>query len=212
MDSPTTDRKESRRKAMRLLSVLTVCAVGALALAGCTPSFVKGDQSEVILVITKIVGVAGAGPDADQESDFLLSDVVTGGGVINDNATLTFRLDAKNPTLLTPGTFNDVMLERYEVTFTRSDGQNVQGVDVPYAFSGPMATRVLIGGGETGASIVLVRHQAKREPPLRNMWGAGGLEIVSMTANITVHGRTVNGRAVTASGRLQVGFADFADE
>jgi hypothetical protein len=68
--------------------------------------------------------------------------------------------------------------------------------------------------------IVVVRHSAKEEPPLRNLAffpqvdvnnGVGGGEgIIHAIAGITVHGRTVSGRAVSAFGRLTVTFADFA--
>ena len=59
---------------------------------------------------------------------------------------------------------------------------------------------------------MIVRHEAKLEEPLRNMRDGGGLDILHCIANITVHGRTTAGTAVQASGRLEVTFADFADE
>ena len=37
------------------------------------------------------------------------------------------------------------------------------------------------------------------------------LEPDAVIAEITVHGRTGNGRAVSTMGRLQINFADFAD-
>jgi hypothetical protein len=59
---------------------------------------------------------------------------------------------------------------------------------------------------------VIVRHEAKLEPPLRNMRGGGGLDILHTIANITLHGRTTSGKAVQVQGRLEVTFADFADD
>ena len=197
---------------MKAVKVCVAVALGALALAGCTPSFVTNSQGDVLLTITEIAGVAGAGPEADQDASSLFSDVVTDGGVINDNAKVSVRLDLKNGNnAVTAGNFNDVLLERYEVSFTRTDGHNTQGVDVPYAFSGPMAIQVSVGG-TTDAVFVIVRHEAKREEPLRNMQGGGGLNILHCIANITIHGRTTAGSAVQASGRLEVTFADFADQ
>jgi len=197
---------------MKAVKMCVAMALGALALTGCTPSFVTNSQGDVLLTITEIAGVAGAGPEADQDASSLFSDVVTGGGVINDNAKVSVRLDLKNGNnAVTAGSFNDVLLERYEVSFTRTDGHNTQGVDVPYAFSGPMAIRVSVGGA-TEAVFVIVRHEAKLEEPLRNMRDAGGLDVLHCIANITLHGRTTAGTAVQASGRLEVTFADFADQ
>ena len=70
---------------------------------------------------------------------------------------------------------------------------------------------------EGEAAIVVVRHQAKEEPPLRNLrfntglGSGGGTDLFTVIAEITVHGRTGNGRAVSTMGRLQINFADFAD-
>ena len=53
--------------------------------------------------------------------------------------------------------------------------------------------------------------------PLRNLrfnaglGSGGGTDLFTVIAEITVHGRTGNGRAVSTMGRLQINFADFAD-
>lgn len=197
-----------RRSMMKAVTLAAVCAFG---LTACAPSFVTNDQADVLLTVVKLSGNAGAGPNADEDSDFLLSDVVTEGGVINDNAVMTLRVDPKNPNLGQPGVFNNVRLTQYRVSYTRTDGHNAEGIDVPYSFSGPLATEAVVGA-ETGVAFVAVRHQAKREPPLRNMWGGGGHEILQTIATITVFGQTAIGQAVTAQGQLEVTFADFADD
>jgi hypothetical protein len=60
--------------------------------------------------------------------------------------------------------------------------------------------------------IEVVRAQAKLEPPLRNLrtenFGGSAL-ILTCFAEITVHGRTLAGEAVSGSGRLQIDFADW---
>jgi hypothetical protein len=197
-----------------------------LALAfglSCTPGFLDNNQADVILRIAKITGTQGsAGAAGGEESDFLNSDVDP---VFNDNATLSFEVLAKNPNVASVGLFNDVTLERYEVRYFRSDGRNQEGVDVPYRITGPMATLVPAGSGASAgtgsASIVVVRHQAKIEPPLLNLQSVvvnstgsltvGGAGILTCIAEITVHGRTTSGKVVSASGRLQINFANFAD-
>jgi hypothetical protein len=63
-------------------------------------------------------------------------------------------------------------------------------------------------GDELTFTINLVRQQAKLEPPLSNITG---LQIVEMTANVTVWGETVSRETVTASGAAAIRFADYAD-
>lgn len=205
-------RRAHGRTAATGLVVVLVAA--ALATFSCTADFATQSEADVILTITKII--ANPGNDLG-DGDFLLSDVTP---VFNDNATITFLSIPKNANDVVLGNFNDVLLERYEVRFFRSDGHNTEGVDVPYRFTGAMATMVPVNIA-TGASVIVVRHTAKQEPPLRNLaflpqvdvtHGVGGGEgIIQAIAEMTFHGRTISGRAVTATGRLSVSFADFAN-
>lgn len=198
----------SWRNAMRLLSLALVCAVLSF---GCTADFATQSEADVILRITKIVGIEG---EEDEEGDVLFSDVTP---VFNDNARMTFDLVQKNRNAGVVSPLNDVFLERYEVRYIRSDGRNTEGVDVPYRFTGGMATLVP-QAEEAEAVIMVVRHQAKLEPPLRNLafvgptGNGGGQGLLTVVAEITVHGRTTNGKGVSAVGRLTITFADFADE
>jgi hypothetical protein len=190
--------------------------VVALTLAACVPEFADQGEAPVILRITKITGRAGGGGES---GDFLLSDLDP---VFNDNATISVQLISKNPTLGTgtqiSGFANDVLLQSYEVRYFRTDGRNQEGVDVPYRITGPVATQVVMNG-EAELAIVVVRHQAKLEPPLKNLTtfasnadtsqfsGAG---ILTVVAEITLRGRTTAGKAVEARGSLQISFANFA--
>jgi hypothetical protein len=184
-----------------------------LAMAGCTPQWARdAGDADVVLMIASVLGQKGgaSGEGATQ----LLSDVRTDGSVFNDNAQLILRVLRKNPLLSTGfagSGLNDVLLERYTVRYYRADGRSVAGVDVPYDISGEMSGRIA-PDGELTTGIIVVRHQAKLEPPLRNLTGAGGQDIVTMFAEITVYGRTLANRKVTASGRLEIVFADFGDE
>jgi hypothetical protein len=104
---------------------------------------------------------------------------------------------------------NDVVLESYEVHYVRSDGRSTEGVDVPVRFTGSV-TQVVPSGSIIAVSFIIVRHQAKREAPLLNMAGSGGSELLTVTAHFTLYGHTTAGKAVSASGRLMITFADFA--
>jgi hypothetical protein len=197
---------------------LAAAAAVAVMGAGCAADHATKSTAPVNIVITSIEGRSGP---AGSTSNVLNSDVLTKGSIIEDYALLTVANYPKNPTLIDAdkigiGTYDNVVLERYEVHFYRTDGLSVEGVDVPYGFSGPMAAMVEFNG-TAPVEFIIVRHQAKLEPPLLNLEGigntvmSGGSLIITTYAEITVHGRTLAGDAVQASGRLQVNFADFAD-
>ncbi|NTU85440.1 MAG: hypothetical protein HGA45_39820 [Chloroflexales bacterium] len=59
-----------------------------------------------------------------------------------------------------------VIVEQYRVRYFRTDGRDVEGVDVPFSFSGGITTAVDIGIGSDAnvtISVPLVRGQAKQE-------------------------------------------------
>ena len=178
--------------AMRLGPV--ACAVLALALVGCGADYVEETDATVLLVLTAI-----------NEGSPIASDVRGENGVIvNCATTVGLQVLVKNPN--NPGSpVESVVLKRYDVSFTRSDGRAVEGVDVPYRFSAPM-TATIAAGSDATFTIDLVRQQAKLEPPLSNITG---LQIVEMTANVTVYGETVSRKAVSASGAASIRFADY---
>jgi hypothetical protein len=180
-------------------------------MVGCVDSV---GNAPVTLRMESVEGQGTSGnTTASTASAMLLSDVRWCGGVYNDNALLSLDLIAKNPNLGKLGSgLNDVQLERYKVSFFRSDGHNTEGVEggVPYSFMGGISGLVGVGGSMK-TSIIVVRHTAKLEPPIRNLLEAGGEDLVSATAQITVWGRTGNGDVVEASGYLPITFADFGD-
>jgi len=92
------------------------------------------------------------------------------------------------------------------VSYVRSDGRAIEGVDVPYRFSAPL-TASLAPGDTLDLALDIVRHQAKLEPPLSNITG---LDVVEMTANVTLYGATISKQTVSASGAGTIRFADYA--
>jgi hypothetical protein len=61
--------------------------------------------------------------------------------------------------------------------------------------------------------VEVVRRQAKVEPPLASLVGGGGGGIVTMFAEITLQARMTTGQETnTATGRVQIDFADFGDD
>src|SRR5206468_2987360 len=105
----------------------------------------------------------------------------------------------------------DITVERYEVHYFRSDGRNVEGVDVPFSISGNVAQEV-VEEGTASLAVEVVRRQAKLERPLSTLRGSGGAIVLTMFAEVTVHARTTTGQATNSvSARVQIDFADFVD-
>jgi hypothetical protein len=196
----------------------------ALLTTSCGSEMLRTGRSPAMLVIEQMSASAG---NSDDFATPLLSDVqvlvdTQVGGVtvevpttFNDLGRATMRVMMKaQPTLLNPVSpteINAITINRYRVTYRRSDGRNTPGVDVPFGFDG--ATGVTIQPGSSGEVIFdLVRHSSKLEPPLRNLIAGGGLIFINTIAEITFFGRDQNGNEVTATGMVDVIFGDFGDE
>jgi hypothetical protein len=177
--------------------------VGALlvGIGGCTADYAQQGNSPVLLLIT---GVNGGLP--------LNSDVLQGGGICPDLVPVRLENKQKNPNLGAIDYRGDLVVERYEVRYFRSDGRGTQGVDVPYSISGSLAAEV-IQDQDANLNIEVVRRQAKLEPPLIQLQNSGGQAlIVTMFAEITLYARTTIGQGpVTAKANLQIDFSDFVD-
>jgi hypothetical protein len=189
----------SEKKQMRAKAIVFV--LGALAASGCVPDWARQGDSPEILLMT---GINGGSP--------LTSDVrISTGSVCADFTSLRVENHPKNPRVSGTGFRGDIVIERYSVRYFRSDGRSTEGVDVPYAITGNVAQEIQEGSSAT-LSLEVVRRQAKLEPPLRNLRDLGGGQVVTMFAEVTIHARsTVNQTTNTATARLQIDFADFAD-
>jgi hypothetical protein len=190
----------------------------AVAMVGCVPDWAQQNSSPYILEIAQITDGAGQTP--------IFSDISI---VDNDDARVTVNAFRKNnnPEMGT-SPVEHIYLERYEVRYFRTDGRGVEGVDVPFRTTGPLGnvrfhTPGPGGAGEVQADVIItiVRHQAKLEPPLRNLLSISGTDtgsgqfagaiVLTCVAEITIHGRTVQGDAMQAVGRTNVTFANFVD-
>jgi hypothetical protein len=200
----------TRRSLRQQITTAGALAAIALASASCG-EVVRTGRSPAFLIIENMSASAG---ESTEYTAFLLSDVQTGGGVFNDNGRAALRLALKNPGTPTaplgPTTMNEITLTRYHVKYIRSDGRNVQGVDIPYEFDGGLTVTVP-SQGAAEAGFLLVRHTAKREAPLRNMWDGGGMRLLNAIAEVTFYGRDQAGNEVTAVGNINITFGDFAD-
>jgi hypothetical protein len=127
-----------------------------------------------------------------------------------DLGQATFRILPKDvtPGVATPTTNNEVTITRYHVLYRRTDGRNVQGVDVPFAFDGALRGTVGVSGSST-MGFELVRHVAKAEPPLVQLKFSGG--IITTIADVTFYGTDRVGNAVQVTGSIQIDFGNFGD-
>lgn len=183
----------------------TVTAVlSALVLSGCGDLVREGD-TVTTLVMQSLGGARGSGA---QFSSVLESDVRTNGGIIADSGQATIRLQMKDP-IAQPSSVLSVTITRYRVSYTRADGRNTPGVDVPYPFDGAVTGTVTVNG-TLAIPFIIVRIQAKAEPPLLALVGGGGIAI-STIAEVTLYGHDQTGRDVSVTGHMDVVFSDYAD-
>ena len=183
--------------------VLASVSCGTLTRQGTSPSY---------LIVQELEAASGA--DDTTFNGVLLSDVLTvvdgSPSIFNDVARVTFGLGLKDPgpaaTPVAPTQANWITLDRYHVRYVRSDGHNIEGVDVPYAFDGGITGTV---SDQTTISFQIVRHQAKIEAPLAALATNG--VIISTIAEITFYGHDQTGRAVSTTVTFSVNFGNFAD-
>jgi hypothetical protein len=180
----------------------------SLFLPACNP-LENDSRSNSILVVESIQGKDMSGTEAD----FLQSDVIKNDNTIaadTAKATLSARLLDPAPILGT-SQFSDIMLTRYVVSFSRTDGKSRQGVDVPFSFEGSLSTLIKVDS-TTSVSLVVVREAAKLEGPLLNLRDSAYGDILNMTAKIDFYGHDLADNAVKATGYLTVYFANYADK
>ena len=173
-------------------------------LLSCHNKVGDNDQSGVILIVTRILGMDQEGNDAD----WLASDVADDDPalpiiVFTDPVIVTLEAKYKNPEPLLPGESykTSVMIDRYTITYTRSDGGRV-----PAAFEGRLSAVCEIDD-TVDIEILAVRADDKLVPPLSTI-GDGYIWAV---AEIRIIGHDLQGHGVEATGYLSVYFTNWAD-
>lgn len=191
---------------------VTSISCGDVALQGRAPVF---------LVIDQLQGSSGnttPGPFGNP----LISDVLTKVtspapctatdpcfSVFNDLGQVALRIVPKDITSVTaPSSNNAVTITRYRVVYRRTDGRNVQGADVPYAFDGAVTGTVQPSGSLT-LSFELVRHTAKMETPLVEL--VSNPTIITSIAEVTFYGQDQVGNDISVTGLIQVDFGNFGN-
>ena len=192
------------RRLARLMAVLMLAALGA----SCGEVTRQGTGSSY-LIIESLTAASGAEPG--EFGATLNSDVITivdnRASVFNDIGQVTLSLQMKDPTSTGPTPANFITINRYRVRYTRSDGRNTPGVDVPFGFDGAFTATV---SGSATIGFELVRHIAKEEAPLRAL-AFNTAVIISTITEVTFYGHDQTGREVSVSGQLLVSFGNFGD-
>ena len=200
------------RKMKNVLKLMVIVPVLFL-LFSCNP-LEDDSKSDSLLLVVEIVGT----DIKDSEANFLESDVVDtdsdgNASVADDAAVVTFiaRLLDPNPLFDDPSIYSNIFVNRYVVSYIRSDGKSQEGVDVPYSFEGSMSALVEVDSEES-VSFIIVRAIAKLEPPLVDMAHGRGEGQLNVTAKIDFYGKDTLGNSVKATGYLSIFFADYAEQ
>jgi hypothetical protein len=176
------------------------------------------------LVIDTLAGRRGA-TTLGTPSNPLISDVITNvttpdpcttttpcPTVFGDSGTVTLRAPLKDigaTTALTPTTNNEITITRLHVTYTRADGRNTPGVDVPFGFDSAI-TGTIQAGGTLTLGFELVRNVAKQEAPLVALRNSNNF--ISAIASITFYGTDRVGNNAQVTGQMQIEFGNFGDQ
>lgn len=203
-------RREGRGKAVwgariRLALALT-CAV---SVTSCS-KMIRTGQSPNFLIMQSLQGAPGTSGSFGSilQSDVLNFNPATGvASIASDQGQATLQLTSRDPLGPAPSDINAITISQYRVEYFRSDGRNIQGVDVPFAFDGAVTVTV-----REAASVpfTLVRVQAKQEAPLAALAFSGGANTITTIARVTFYGRDQNGREVSVTGNIEVNFSDWA--
>jgi len=181
-------------------SSLVRCGAVAIAVAATAScgDVIRSSRSPVMLAINSLTA---------NGSSTLLSDVMTGGTVFDDQGEVALTVLMKDVSV-SPTTNNRVTVNRYRVEYQRADGHNIPGVDVPHSFDG-VATLGIEAGARGTLSFELVRHTAKLESPLIQL--RSNVTVINTIVNVTFFGTDQVGNDVSATGSMLINFADLAD-
>lgn len=192
---------------------MPVMIAAVLFLASCN-AIENGTESASMMVVESLRGTTMDG----EEVSFLQSDVLyvdpqtMDSTIFADSAVAEISASLLDPASITgPSQYNSITVDRYIISYSRSDGKNVEGVDVPYSFEGYINT--LVSVGETAAiSFVIVREDAKMEPPLINLHNNRDVGVLQVHAKVEFFGHDAVGKNVTATGYMDIYFANYSNE
>jgi hypothetical protein len=201
------------RQVIRTFALVTI-----VALSTSCGDVVRQGRAPMILILNSLQGAQGNHPGTLGAT--LFSDVVTNvtspppcsttspcPTIFGDVGSAVISLAMKD-SVITPSTNNSVTITRYHVAFTRADGRNQPGVDVPFGFDGAV-TATIVGNAQTTLGFELVRHDAKMEAPLVQL--VVNTNIITTIATVTFFGKDLVGNDISVTGTMTIEFGNFGD-
>jgi hypothetical protein len=197
---------------------ITVMLLTALAIAAGGCGVADQGRSPVVVRIDEIAASSGAA--SQSFGGYLHSDVQTMVKVnnvdvptrFNDTGRVTLSVVLRDPgapgVANTPTELNTVTITHYRVVYRRTDGRNVQGVDVPWAFDSGMTVSIP-PSASVQQTFDLVRVSAKGEAPLTALIVNG--QTLDVIADVTFYGKDMHHNDVMATGSIGVTFANYGD-
>lgn len=199
------------RRASKILW-MAIILPASLILSSCNP-LEKDSKSNTLLTVEDLSGVDIAGNRAHfLHSDVLYADPTTGASsIFADTALATLRASLLDPKpFLGVSQYNDIVITRYVVSYSRSDGKNTQGKDVPYSFENSLTATVKVGS-TTDINFIIVREVAKMEPPLINLVNQRAEGVLNVTAKVDFYGQDMVKNKVKATGYLTIYFSNYGN-
>lgn len=195
---------KNTKKALSITAIVSAI----LLLYSCNP--IEDDSRSPSMLI--IESIQGYDRDAKAAS-YLDSDVLKFNNTVTaDVGSATVRAETLDPApLMGTSSFNDILVTRYTVSYSRTDGKNVPGVDVPYPFEGSLSALVKVGS-TTAFSFIVVRAVAKLEQPLIKLADSRAEGVLQVTAKIEFYGQDMTNNKVKATGYLTIYFANYVDQ
>jgi hypothetical protein len=144
--------------------------------------------------------------------NILLSDVLLQGSIFNDNAVAQVSASLLDPTQDLSTFYQNVIIDQIDIQYTRSDGLNIEGIDVPFGFSQKVHFLVEISNSSNPISFIMVQHNAKIESPLVELVYLGQEHVLKLEASVTFHSKdTAGNRLEPVVGYLSIWCSNFAD-
>ena len=198
-----------------------LCLAALIAVTASCGDVSRQGSSPVYLVIDILQGQRG-GPTLGPASNPLISAVLTNvttpapcsttspcPTVFGDAGQATLRAPLKNigaTAALAPTSNNEVTINRIHVEYTRADGRNTPGVDVPFGFDSAI-TGTITAGATLQLGFELVHVVAKEESPLVQLRTSSN--VISAIATVTFYGTDRVGNNIQVSGQMQIEFGNF---
>ena len=216
LGAPVAPPRRPRKRKARGFGKLALMMSIIFMVAGCNaPGDIDNDDGNVILQVEFVQKLEDSNVWGDVQSDE--------GGIPSDIADVTFTAVLKAPITTNPvqtrPDLQNIRLERYEVTYTRTDG----GTATPPGFTAGIAGLVRLSDfGATDPEeftlfgVTIVPATIKAQPPISFLITPGtesgtNFANIQVNARVQFFGRTVAGHEVSVVANLGINFAQWAD-